>query len=861
MRKLLGLVLALGLLTQSSVFAKAKAKKEKPKFPELSKKIKKAKKIPGFFNMYKEDNQVYLEIPKSKLNKEFYLFTSLSAGTLGYLMPNWQIDEEVLYFKKVGKKLFLFEKDKYYKAKKGTPMATSLKKTYLDSMIAQFPIRAASKGESKYLVDANSFFFGKAGTAMPSWITQGFGISGVDTSKSFWNKVKGYPNNVELDIQVTVRARGYSSNFLESNQLRFHFSIAKKKKSSYKPRKADDRIGYFLHEYKNFSKLADDRGVERNINRWNLEKADPSSELSVVKKPIVFHLDKTIPFKWRKYVRSGVLEWNKAFEKMGFVGAVEARLPVAGENWEPADIRYSTITWSALDFGLGVGPSRTNPETGEILDADILMTAGWVTSLESDAELFGPGVESKTSKVKKIKDLLHKNGVHFCDVYKGGAVSKNFALISSQVSKKLPPKEYKKWKDEFIGGYIKDVVMHEVGHTLGLRHNFKASSVVPYAKIKDPKWLKDNQIFSSVMDYGDLYVSVDPEKQEKYYNTSLGAYDYLAIEYGYKHIKKGAAKELDKIAQKVRAQGLDYGTDEDAYVQAGDPYAAVWDLGDDLIAYSEDKIKLTQNLLNSVEKDLVTTGDSYHKFQSVLRSLLYTYYSKASLPAKLIGGVYHNRDHVNDKDAKLPFVPVSYEKQVKALEFFKKYVFKDDVLKIPKTLLMKARSNPFDWYQTGPLDGSIYLSAARRAVISKVFSTSNMRNVNEFHEKVADKTLSLAQIFEEFHNMVFADIISLAGGKKVKISSISMGTHKFYLEKLLDYALKQQQFFLPKVEGYAKFSISLLKDSVTKALKSTKGSKKFADAEQKQHLEALMGSIQEMEKVVLVKPNKDRFFR
>ncbi|MCO4781333.1 MAG: zinc-dependent metalloprotease [Candidatus Cloacimonetes bacterium] len=859
MRKLLGLVLALGLLTQTSVFAKAK--KEKPKFPELSKKIKKAKKIAGYFDLYKEDNQVYLEIPKAKLKKEFYLFTSLSAGTVGYLMPNWQIDEQVLYFKKVGKKLFLFQKENYFKAKKGTPMATSLAKTHLDSVIAQFPIRAATKGESKYLIDANSFFFSKAGSSMPSWITHGLGISGVDMSKSFWNKVKGYPKNVELDIQVTVRTRGDFRYFLDSNQLRFHFSIVKKQKSTYKARKADDRIGYFLHEYKNFSKLADDRGVERNINRWNLEKADPSSEMSVVKRPIVYHLDKTIPYKWRKYVRAGVLEWNKAFEKLGFVGAVEARLPVAGETWEPADIRYSTITWAALDFGLGVGPSRTNPKTGEILDADILMTAGWVTSLESDAELFGPGVETKASKAKKLKDLLHKNGVHFCDVYKGGTVSKNFALIATQVSKKLPAKEYQKWKDEFIGGYIKDVVMHEVGHTLGLRHNFKASSVVPYAKIKDPEWLKDNQIFSSVMDYGDLYVSVDPEKQEKYYNSSIGPYDYLAIEYGYKHIKKDEAKELDKVAQKVRAQGLDYGTDEDAYVSSGDPHAAVWDLGDDLVAYSEDKIKLTQNLLKSVEKDLVTTGDSYHKFQSVLYDLLFTYYNKARLPAKLIGGVYHNRDHVNDIDAKLPFVPVSYDKQIKALKFFKEYVFKDGVLEIPKTLLMKARPNPFEWRQSGPVDASIYISAARRSVISQVFSISNMRNISEFHEKVADKTLSLADVFEEFHNMVFADIIALADGQKVSISTISMGTQKYYLSRLLDYALKRQAYFVPKIEGYAKFSISLLKASLEKALKSSAKSSKFSDSEQNQHLEALMASILEMEKVVVVKSNRDRFFR
>ncbi|MCJ8344537.1 zinc-dependent metalloprotease [bacterium] len=602
MKKLLKVALVLGLFVQSG-FAAKEEKKEKPKFPKLSEKIKKAKKIKGFFTMYKEDNQLYLEVPKKKLNKTFYMFTSISAGSLGYYMPNWQIDEQVLYFRKIGKKIFLFQKDSYYKASKGSPIASSVKKTYLDSVIGQFAIKASNKAESKYLIAVNRFFFSKSQSVLPSWLSQSNGVSGVDSSKSFWSSVKGFPNNIELGAQVTLRTAKDYRYTLDSNQLRLHFSIAKKGKSSFKTRKADDRIGYFLHEYQNFSKLSKDHGIERNIIRWNLEKADPSSEMRVVKKPIVYHLDKTIPYKWRKYVRAGVLEWNKAFEKVGFVGAVEARLPVAGENWEPADIRYSTITWAALDFGLGVGPARTNPDTGEILDADILMTAGWVTSLESDAELFGPGVTNKSTEQNKLKELLRKNGVHFCDVYKGGNISKNFALISAQVSQKLAPKEYKKWKEKFIGGYIKDVVMHEVGHTLGLRHNFKASSVVKYSDIQNPEWLKDNQIFSSVMDYGDLYVAVDPTKQVKYYNDSLGAYDYLAIEYGYKFIKKDVNKALDKIAQKVRASGLDYGTDEDAYVAAGDPHAAVWDIGDDLIAYAKDKVALTQRLLNSVEKE------------------------------------------------------------------------------------------------------------------------------------------------------------------------------------------------------------------------------------------------------------------
>ncbi|MCJ8345687.1 zinc-dependent metalloprotease, partial [bacterium] len=213
------------------------------------------------------------------------------------------------------------------------------------------------------------------------------------------------------------------------------------------------------------------------------------------------------------------------------------------------------------------------------------------------------------------------------------------------------------------------------------------------------------------------------------------------------------------------------------------------------------------------------------------------------------------------RDAKLPFVPVSYEKQKRALQFLKDYVFKDDVLKIPKTLLMKARSNAFKWNQRGPVDTSVYFTAARRAVIRKVFSNATMTNIVEFHEKVSDKHLSLADLFEEFHSLVFADIDALAKGETRVITTINMDTQKFFLGLLTDYALKKKSHFVPKVEGYAKFSISLLKDSLVKAIKTSKASKKFALAEQQQHLKSLLSAIDEMEKVVLVKTNRDHFFR
>ena len=167
---------------------------EKPKFPSLEKKIKKAKKIEGFFKLYKEDNQVYLALNKDQLEEEFYLFTSLSKGTFGgILMPHWTLDQKLVYFKRVNKKILLFQKDSYHKADKDSPTEKAVRKAYLDSLVHSFAILATDKEESVFLLRLNSYFFSAGARLFPPWLRSGAGISGIDSSNTFWSKIKAFP--------------------------------------------------------------------------------------------------------------------------------------------------------------------------------------------------------------------------------------------------------------------------------------------------------------------------------------------------------------------------------------------------------------------------------------------------------------------------------------------------------------------------------------------------------------------------------------------------------------------------------------------------------------------------------------------
>ena len=866
---------------QQFVWCAKSSKKELPKYPKLSDKVKKAEKIDGFFTLYRQDNHVYMEVPKAMLKKEFFMYTSLSKGTFGGMMlPHWTLSQQTLYFEKIGKSIVLFEKDTYHIAKKGSPISEAVNKAYLDGLKHNFRIIAADKGESKYLIHLNSYFFTAANTVIPSWYARYFGLQGVSPTGSFWSMVKNFPNNTELEVRNTIRMGGLGRYYGQSNQSFFYFSLVKKEKSDYKPRVADDRIGYFLQEKMDFSNQLVDRGRKRVINRWNLQKSDPSSDSSVVKKPIIFYLDKTIPYKYRQYVRAGILEWNKAFEKLGFVGAVEARLPDSSQNWDPSDVRYSTISWSAAEWGMAIGPSRTNPDTGEIIDADIIISSGWINVMDRQANIYGPDAEVPAENVegdnkylsagssemdqnslkarlnfeRRYNDLRQKfiqHKVYFCDAHYELANRKNFAMMARKMAYKLDDKGFKEWKEKFIGLYLKELTMHEVGHTLGLRHNFKGSSVNSYKNLANKEWSLSNQVTSSIMDYNELYVAADPKNQGKYMNDTLGDYDYLAIEYGYKPIKKDEVKKLNEIAASLRQKGLEFCTDEDKWT-GNDPHCTTYDIGDDNVAYAKERIEVAKRLLQSAPSSLVTTGDRRFKLRQVVSAVLMEYYNAALKPLSYIGGTYSNRDHVNDPEAKDAYIPVSYARQKEVLNFLDQNVFIDPVIKIPREMLASARTDSFVSERNQPIDPDLYLLFLRKRSLNALMSPKTINGLKS-HLHLTDQPMTVAEIFESAFKMTFKKLLNMDKDKKIELNAIDRQTQEHYVTMLKSLLSNSVYSSNLGVMPYVKHSARLIKELLDRQLKKMGTSDSFKMATNIEHLRALKDEIESAEEAILIK--------
>ena len=362
--------------------------------------------------------------------------------------------------------------------------------SYTDSILFSLPIATMSPA-GNFVVDLTPVFMGD----LPefSHIFPGFMFA---PDRSTWAKIKGFPTNIELEVAATYASSGMASietvPDTRAATLYVHYSISRLPETGYQPRLADDRVGYFLTVVKDFSKTGGDDQFVRYINRWDLRKVEPSAEVSPPATPIVFWIEKTVPYKYRGAVRDGILEWNKAFERAGFSNAIEVRQQPDDATWDPEDIRYNTFRWITANAGFAMGPARTNPLTGQILDADIIFDADfidvWTKQLSWRSRK--PASICSAPRLTWPNPATAPTGLPLGTVFRPESdtdvLGQQFAFGAMALATAGKPVTKEQIEKLLVDG-VKSVVTHEVGHTLGLRHNFKASTLLTMDEINDPE--------------------------------------------------------------------------------------------------------------------------------------------------------------------------------------------------------------------------------------------------------------------------------------------------------------------------------------------------------------------------------------
>lgn len=745
------------------------------------------------WKMYHDEQKLLVDLPNAHLGKNFIVLTSIARGissgdVLGGM--SWGFGDDVIWsFNKVGEKIHVVRRNVRFKAKEGTPEANAVKLAYSDSVLYALPIISPTSGGS--LVDMTSIFMSDDQQIGRS-IGPGFRFA---NDRSTWTTLKAFPQNVEIQVSAIYSGSGSLDTVSDARgvQVNVHYSISMLPENGYKPRAADDRIGYFLTVNKNFSDNDDDEHFVRYINRWNLQKADPKAKLSPPKEPIIFYLEKTVPIHLRPIVRDGIEEWNKAFEKIGFANAIEVRQQRDDDTWDPEDIRYNTFRWITAEAGFAMGPSRVNPMTGQILDADIIFDASFLRFWKTEYETYKPESFEQMLYLTPPasaadEEHAHRTGQpHNCLLSQGMQNQIGYAGMVLLGRNELGAEG--QLPEELIHQGLKEVVMHEVGHTLGLRHNFKASAWKGMQGIDDPVAGNSEGTVASVMDYSPANIAPDGTKQGLYYSQTIGPYDYWAIEYGYKPVDGDESKELKAIASRAAEPGLDYATDEDTSSSNSDPYSNRFDLGSDPLQYATRQIQTSEALLPKVVERAVKEGDGYQRARQAFGLLTREYWHSVALAARFPGGVKVHRDHKGDPNGRTPFEVVDAAKQREAMDMLAKYAFAAPEYD-PKVLNQLAATRWRHWGVREPsrLDYPIHdtVSSAQSQIVNRLLSPLTLERLQDNELKVAaeNDVYTLAEHVRRLVDAIFSEWTAPEEAIKSSASEPYISSHRRILQRI-----------------------------------------------------------------------------
>jgi len=786
---------------------------EEKDFAEI---IKECQPITGMLTIYQhpKDGKAYLELKPEQLDKIMLCSVTRESGDGTFFDAAAMEDNFPFFFRQVNKRIQLIYKNVLVRADRDKPAFRAVEKGVSDSLISSSIILSKPHSTTgAVLVSLNDLFlFDRYNLAQHLNEATKSDFS-FDRDNSFFSTLKSFPANTDIEITMHFRSnKGFSSATIPDKSLfiRYYYSILTLPQDNYIPRLADDRVGHFITMFQDYSSMKPETPFVRYVNRWNLEKSDPNAPLSPPKKPIVFWLEKTIPTEYREPIKKGVLLWNKAFEQAGFKDAVVVYQQPDDADWDPADARYNTIRWLIRPgSGYAVGPSHEDPFTGQLYAADIRISADMARINYTEFE--------------ESVNPLEINNNAYCNYANGLVFQAAFASSMLTARAFLDGKE--KEAEQFVADYLTDLAVHEVGHTLGLRHNFKASNMLAAEQLNNKALTSAKGMTGSVMDYTPANISVDPAKQGEFWQSTVGPYDCWAIEYAYKPMNAKTPEDelpqLKAIAARCAQPELAYGTDEDCHYNSPsgiDPTCTLWDLGNDQLEYVAQRLKLAQELWGRIEFKFSKPGEGYQKMRRVFNQGIKEYAIGTTLAARFIGGIYYRRDHIADPDGRVPFEPVSAQKQQQALDFIINNIFSLSEKSLPDSeVLNKLAPERMPGADHGAtLDVQIYntILSIQQSALNYMYEPTVLRRLNNMSLKYKkdEPKFGLEELFHGVREGIWTEI-----AKGENINSFRRGLQRAHMERLIAIYLSDSRAYPSDAIALARNDLKLIKDNCSSA--------------------------------------------
>jgi len=690
-----------------------------------------AKTQQGLFTVHSLKNKLYFEIPKALLEQPLLMVANATAVPAGQDHVGRALNQDVLRFVLHQNRVLLQVVSHSAVAAPGNVLADAVQQSQRDAILAVFPVEAYAKSGAP-VIEVTRLFTSEVGDFSARAMVRG----SVDSSRSYVEKTKAFPGSVRVDAVQTYSVAPMPTPSIpgvtivppmqpsRSVSLNLAYNIVQLPEQPMMPRLLDDRVGFFSVNRMDFGDGLQEARRERLITRWRLEKKDPNAAVSEPVKPIVWYIDKATPTALVPYVKKGIEAWNVAFEAAGFKNAVQARpypTPEEDPEFDPEDVRYSVIRWVPSPIPNAYGPHLADPRSGEILNANIVM---FHNILQLQQDWYVTQVGPLDPRARKLP---------------------------------LP--------DDLIGDLVAMVVTHEVGHSLGLPHNMKSSSLYPVAKLRDPQWLKTMGHTPSLMDYARFHYVAQPEDKidPALLIPKIGPYDVYATRWGYTPIPSAKTPEEERQQLNLWAREQD----ATPWLRFSALKAEGSDVGENLEAVGDaDAVTATglgllnlQRVMRMLPGVVPQDGKDDQVLERLYRGTWRQWSLEMSHVASVIGG-YEVQNKHNDQPGAIA-EPVPRDRQVQAMKFLA-----EKGLATPQWLL-----DPAIVQRLSLSEASLSLSMGQRSLLRQLLSPSRTQRLVAQEAELGARAYRLDDLLADLRRSVFTE---LPGGAAIPVARRSL---------------------------------------------------------------------------------------
>ena len=667
----------------------------------------------GVINTFSKNNKLYFEISDDLLSKEILVVTRLAqipSGYSAYINAGSKTSEQVIDFQKKNNNIYVRQLSYQNIANENDPIVQSVQENNFPPILASFEIQNTDKGS--YLINVSDYFLNDSPgfNIISSRLKDEYKIGSVDKKRSSLDSSKSFPNNTEIIATLTFNTnKPPRQNSTKTFSFQVNHSIILLPEDKMKIRYHDHRVGWFTVNKIDYSSTALKSDSYKLIRRWRLEPKDETAyqkgELVEPKKQIIYYLDPATPIKWRPYFKKGIEDWNSVFEKAGFKNAIVAKDPPSKEedpNFSPEDIRYSTVRYVASTTRNAVGPSVSDPRTGEILESDIIWYHNHLRSYRN-------------------RYLLET-----------GAANPSARTLNT------PEKE--------IGEMMRMVIAHEIGHALGLPHNMKASSAYPVDSLRSGDFTKKMGIATTIMDYARYNYIAQPGDENIRFIRQLGPYDDYSIEWGYRYFPgKTINEESEILSSFVDEKNLNpiymFGS------SWGDPNSQTENIGDDPVMAS----KYGLSNLKIVSKNLIDwtyePNKNYDDLSELYGELLGVYSRYIFHVIGIVGGVNQTLVNTNQKE-NYTYKNVDRYNQIRALSFLDQELWQSPIWLLNKEIIS----------QTNNVDGLYRVERIQERAINSLLSNYRLNRMLSSFNSIKGEALSYNDLLENLFESIFIKI-------------------------------------------------------------------------------------------------------